>query len=326
MTKKTLASIKAAFGDQEKNQGGTFQNNYYPFWNMKEGERCVIRFLPDLNEDNPRGFLVEKHTHRLTINGQVKTVPCLSMYGEQCPICKVSAEYYKAEGKESVNGKKYWKKKSYTGQILVVEDPLAESGSEESAEGKVKLISLGFQIYNIIKESIASDDLESLPYGIGGEDADPDEYGYDFVIKKTAQGNYATYAVGTKFQNRARALTDEELEEIEANSIDLSTTLPKNPTLEKVQALLNADLNGEDYEDGDESSDRDSDESEAPWENKKVQAAPAKKTVAAVDQPAKTAATKEAASEDGEARSQTVDDMLARIRAKRAKQQESSDE
>ena len=71
---------------------------------MKNGEQAIIRFLPDKNQDNPLGFLVEKLSHALTINGERKTVPCLRMYGEDCPICAVSSAYYKDEDKE--NGKK----------------------------------------------------------------------------------------------------------------------------------------------------------------------------------------------------------------------------
>ena len=44
--------------------------------------------------------------------------------------------------------------------------------------------------------------------------------GYDFIIKKTEQGSYATYAVGTKFANKQRSLTGHELEVAEAGMID----------------------------------------------------------------------------------------------------------
>ena len=69
--------------------------------------------------------------HNLEINGDRKSVPCLSMYGEDCPICAVSSAYYKAEDKE--NGKKYWKKKQHIAQALIVEDPLpADEATQET--------------------------------------------------------------------------------------------------------------------------------------------------------------------------------------------------
>ncbi len=300
--KRSLSSLKSAFGgddNQGQNQGQQYTNNYYPFWSMAVGQRAIIRFLPDLNQSNPRGFLVEKVTHTLTINGQVKKIPCLSMYEEDCPICKISQAYYKA--KDEVNGKKYWKKRQYLGQALVVEDPLPAGDDGETHEGKVRMIALGFQIYNIIKESFASDELEGIPYDF--------EEGYDFIIKKTEQGNYAGYAVGTKFANRQRSLNEEELVAAEAGMVDLATLLPKNPGSTKVQAMLDAEMNGEDYNDSgvtDNTPDEDTPvhrpapskpapQKDVDWEDKPVASAP----VSAGDE--------------------NVDDMLAQIRARRKK-------
>lgn len=292
---KSLKELKGIF-EQEKQQGDrqTLPNNYYPFWDMKPGQRAVIRFLPDANPDNARGFLVEKVFHNLTINGDRKMVPCLSMYGEDCPICKLSQDYYKV--KDDVNGKKYWKKKQYMAQVMVVEDPLApDANTGETHEGKVRLVSLGFQIYNIIKEAFTSDELESVPYSYGD--------GYDFIIKKTEQGQYASYAVGTKFMNKQRAMTEEEIAAAEEGIIDLATLMPKNPGFEKVQAMLNAELNGEDYKD---EGAGDSEGESAP--------------VARKAPPAETpkAAAKPAASEPAEGADEDVDAMLAAIRARRA--------
>lgn len=297
---RSLASLKSAFGgdEQQNTQTQQFTNNYYPFWSMQAGQRAVIRFLPDLNESNPRGFLVEKVTHTLSINGQERKIPCLTMYGEECPICKISQAYYRA--KDEINGKKYWKKRQYLGQALIVEDPLpADAETGETHEGKVRMIALGYQLYNIIKEAFTSDELEGIPYDF--------EEGYDFIIKKTEQGNYATYVVGSKFSNKQRALTGTELEIVEAGSIDLSTLLPKNPGEDKVQAMLDAEMNGEEYSDGQSNSTPDVDDDEP-------------STPAPVSRPAPVAAKPApvATSDDSDSDA-SVDDMLAQIRARRKK-------
>lgn len=289
--KKSLASLKSAFGGDEKPEttGTKFTNNYYPFWSMNSGQRAVVRFLPDLNESNPRGFLVEKVTHSLTINGQKRSIPCLSMFNEDCPICKISQAYYKA--KDDINGKKYWKSRQSLGQVLVVEDPLPPDENGETHVGKVRMISLGFQILNIIKEAFASDELEGIPYDF--------EDGYDFIIKKTESGGYAGYAVGTKFSNKQRALTATELEAAEAGMIDLATLLPKHPGLEKVQAQLDAEMNGEEYTDTPTNS--------TPKTTTKTDELPFVPTASD---------TEEASGDDN------VDDMLAQIRARRKKSAE----
>jgi len=315
MSKLSLAALKGAFAQEQKeSSGGNSNNNYYPFWDMQVGQRCVVRFLPDLNENNPRGFLVEKVTHNLTVNGQRRTVPCLTMYEDDCPVCKVSQDYYKA--KDEVNGKKYWKKRQYIAQALIVEDPLeADKDSGENHEGKVRAISLGFQIYNIIKEAFGSDELDAIPYDF--------QDGYDFIIKKTEQGQYASYAVGTKFANKPRSLTDAELEAAEAGMVDLATLLPANPGEEFIRARLNADLNGEDLEEGSgkpaprKPAGKNVDDDEE-FETARKPAAKAKPAVEDEDEevapaPKAKPAAKASAEEDS-----SVDDMLAAIRARRA--------
>ncbi|MGZ8924283.1 MAG: hypothetical protein ACXW2E_00235 [Nitrososphaeraceae archaeon] len=292
--KRSLASLKSAFGgDDQKNteqSSNNFAYTFYPFWNMEIGQRAVIRFVPDLNEANPRGFLVERVYHELTINGQTKKIPCLSTQGEKCPICDVSQAFYKA--KDEINGKKYWKKRQYQGQALIIEDPLPVNESGESHKGKLRIITLGYQIFNIIKEAFASDELEGIPYDF--------EDGYDFIIKKTEQGKYGTYVMGTKFANRQRALTAEELAEVEENQIDLSTLLPKPFSFEKTDAMLNAEMNGEEYNDGSRSSSEDAPKS-------------AVKTTSVTPTPVTPPpSTDEEPSTD-------VDEMLAKIQARRKK-------
>lgn len=301
-TKRSMASLKSAFGGDEPKETSTTQytNNYYPFWLMQIGQRTVVRFLPDRNEENPRGFLVEKVVHHLTINGQERKIPCLSMYNEDCPICKISQAYYKA--KDEVNGKKYWKKKQNIGQALIIEDPLPPNEDGETHEGKVRMITLGFQLFNIIKEAFAGDELEGIPYDF--------EEGYDFIIKKTEQGKHASYTVGTKFSNKQRSLTEAELSAAEEGMIDLATLLPKHPGLEKVQAMLDAEMNGEEY--ADESPSRTSTSTKAPAaKDEQPEWEPTTKTTK-VPTPAK---------EEEEAPVGDVDDMLATIRSRRKKAQ-----
>lgn len=306
MSNSKLAALKALYSSEgSKNEGpreNFSQNNYYPFWNMKPGQRAIIRFLPDVDASNPRGFMVEKVFHTLTINGQKRSVPSLSMYGEDCPISKVSQDFYKAG--DTVNGKKYWRKKQYLAQAIIVEDPLpADATTGETHQGKVRIITLGYQIYNIIKEAFASQD-DPL-------EADPSDFkdGYDFIIKKTEQGEYSTYTMGTKFMSKQRSLTEEELMAAQADMVELKTLLPKNPGREKIQALLNADLNGEDYQEGNASAPRATptptrkvavlEEDDVPFDGGSKVAAPAPKPVV---------------SSDAE---EAVDDMLAAIRARR---------
>lgn len=237
MARKSLKDLKSAFKSNSEGSNDSRPNNYYPFFNMEFDDKAIVRFLPDLDDENPLGFLVEKMTHTLTINGERKVVPCLKTYGESdCPICKRSAQFYKEEGENTKDGKRLYRRKQHLGQVLVVEDPLPYKDGEESALGKVKLVNISYSIYNKIKEAFDEDELEEVPWDY--------EEGTDFMIKKTKKGQYANYDA-SKFQKRERALDEDEMASIEGNLVELKSLLPKKPTAEHLQKLLDADLNGE---------------------------------------------------------------------------------
>lgn len=234
----TIEQLRSAFKKNDNTGNSNRPNNYYPFWNMKDGEQAIVRFLPDKDKTNSKGFVVEKMTHNLTINGEKKTVPCLKMHKEECPVCKLSGHYYKQEDK--LNGKKYWRTSQHIAQALIIEDPLEPNKeTKETHQGKVRFLALGYQLFNIIKAGIESGDLE----------VDPTDYekGYNFVIAKSKQGEYSTYTLGSRFKPRQVALNPDEIELVEENIVELKTLLPANPGLEKVESMLNAALTGSNY-------------------------------------------------------------------------------
>lgn len=233
---KTLEDLRAAFAARDRKTD--LPNNYYRFWDIQYGDACTIRLLPDLSSDNPMGFLVEKRMHNLTIAGERKTVPCLTMYGEDCPICKVSQSYYKQ--KDEVNGKKYWRNKQYIAQAILVEDPLPLQEGEESRIGTVRYFGFGWSIFSIIKDAIGSGEFDTVPYAFKG--------GSNFIIKKQKKigpsgKEFGDYTL-SKFARKETDLSDEVIAAIEDHLIDLSTLLPSNPGLERIEATLEAEMTG----------------------------------------------------------------------------------
>lgn len=240
----SMDQLRSAFKQPEQNNESR-PNNYYPFWNMEVGEQAIVRFLPDKDPNNPLGFMVEKLMHNLEINGEKKSVPCLKMYNEDCPICKLSSSYYKAD--DEANGKKYWRKKQHIAQAIIVEDPLpADKDSGENHEGKVRFLALGYQLFNIIKDSFESGELDEVPFAFEG--------GCNFIIKKTEQGKYSTYAVGSKFARKVSDLTKDQIALAQDEMIELATLLPSQPSLEKVEGMLEAATTGGSYDDSASSS------------------------------------------------------------------------
>jgi len=230
MTTRNMKDISKAWAAQ--GAGNSKQNNYYAFYSIPDDAQARVRFLPDANPDNNLGFLIEKVSHTLLVNGEKKTVACLSQYGDACPICKVSKEFYDAGDKDS--GKKYYKSRQYLGQVLVLEDPMVDPKVENST-GKVKLVQLGYSLFNIIKAAFEAGDLDEPPYAFVG--------GTDFMIKKTKKGEYADYTL-SKFSRRSSDLDEETQAMVKPLVVDLSTLLPKKPELSFVNSLLQAALTG----------------------------------------------------------------------------------
>lgn len=226
MSTNRMAALAAAF--QKPQTTGTNERfkKFYPFWKMNAGEQAVVRFLPDANQENPWGFMVENLTHKLEINGQRKTVPCLTMYGESCPACALAKKFYD-EGNDD-EGRKYYKKREYLASVVVSQSPFEIEGDEE-----VRLLSLGPKIFKLIQEAFTSGDLEVEPFDLNA--------GYDFRIKKSMQGQYADYTLSS-FAPRQSKLDEDVQARIEFVNLEEFRT-PKC-TRESLDAQLLAAQTG----------------------------------------------------------------------------------
>lgn len=251
MSKIDMAALRTAFKKNEQFSSAG-QNNYYPFYNMDMGASAEVRFLPDRNEENPMGFLIEKKMHTLVINGEKKTIVCPKTWGvhEVCPICKLSSAYYKKDDKD--NGKLYYRKLQYIGQVLVVSDPLPkDKDTGENHEGKTRYIALGNQLYDVIKDTFESGYLKEPPFAFEG--------GCNFTIKKTEKmlpdkRKVAAYHM-SRFVPSPSDLDQETIAHVQSTLIDLSTLLPKRPDVDKLEAMLEASLKGEPLKMGDSDAD-----------------------------------------------------------------------
>jgi hypothetical protein len=145
-----INQLRAAFSKNSEKTGegnSGFWDKFYPFFKMDFDQVGLFRFLPDLDDNNPLGFIVENKYHELNINGQKKKIACLKMYGESCPCCEHSQKYYN-EGNEKM-GKVFWRKLDYIAQGIVVNSPFEYPIKAD--ENPVRLISLGIKIYKRIE-------------------------------------------------------------------------------------------------------------------------------------------------------------------------------
>lgn len=298
MSNAKLEALKALFKkEQEKKENGGKQRrgDVYPFWQMEVGQKAVVRLLPDKNPDNEFQFYVEKLEHKLSINGKDEKFPCPTMYGEKCPVCDLSREFYKAEGKESVNGKYYYRSKNFVVRFIVVEDPLLpDEETKETCVGKTMNSQFGFQLMSKIKEEISGDDIEDLPWDL--------QNGSNFNIKKTPQGKYGKYDLASGFVRKSTPVANAD----EIELIDLSTLLPANPGAEFVKRKLEAHLNGT------EDTTTEEKETEVKATTATKPTVPAVENAPAPKVEAKVEAVTESEDDDSE------EDILAKIRRTRA--------
>jgi hypothetical protein len=292
MSKRSLADLAAAFSSKTTESSGN-QNwkLYFPFWKAEVDTVSVTRFLPDADQENPMGFLVENLTHELHINGKRETVACLKMYGETCPICELSARFYDKNSDEYNEelGKKYYRKKSYIGQVLVIETPI-----EHNADQLVKLIEFGPQVFKQIQAAFQSGDLEMAPYELKG--------GYNFRFRKTKTGSGQNSYTTSNFAPKQTDVADEIIEKM--NLFNLADYRSPRLDVTAVEALLTAARTGAPVPSPAKES---SDEAPAPAP------APVKESVAAAP-----AATPAAAPAEGGAKLSVVEQLRARAAAAKA--------
>lgn len=234
----TLADIRAKLQAQEnrsqQNQTQSIGDNaIYPFWNMAEGTSATVRFLPDGDSTNSF-FWVERAMIKLPFTGikgqndnkqALVQVPCMEMYGENCPILAEVRTWYKDESlKETAN--KYWKKRTYLFQGVVRNNPLQE---DKAPVNPIRRLVISPQIFAVIKGSLMDPEIEELPT----------DYlrGLDFKITKSQKGGYADYST-SGWARKESALSQAEMEAIESNGLfTLREYLPKKPSDSEVRII-----------------------------------------------------------------------------------------
>jgi hypothetical protein len=246
----SLAEIRAKLREQETKSSGNQSggdNAVYPFWNLKEGQEAVVRFLPDGDTSNTF-FWVERAMIKLPFNGikgetdsrptQVQ-VPCVEMWGETCPVLTEVRGWFKDKSLEDM-GRKYWKKRSYLFQGLLVEDPIKE---ENTPENPIRRFIIGPQIFQIVRAALLDPEIEDLPTDY--------VHGLDFRIAKTSKGGYADYST-SKWGRRERAISNDDVANINKTGLfNLKDYLPKKPTdveLKVIKEMFEASVDGEAYD------------------------------------------------------------------------------
>jgi hypothetical protein len=186
--------------------------------------------FPGIVSDDP-----EKQKKPITIQ-----VPCGEMYGDSCPVLTEIRPWFKDPTLED-QARTYWKKYSYIFQGFVTENP--SETEDDFPENPIRRFVINKQIFNLIKDALMDPDMENIPTDYVN--------GTDFVIKKTAKGQYADYST-SKWARKERALTEEELAAIDEHGLNnLSDFLPERPSAEHyavIKEMFEASVDGELYD------------------------------------------------------------------------------
>ena len=248
----SLAEIRAklqaqANRGQNNNQQSSSDKVIFPHWNIQEGESASIRFLPDADKTNSF-FWIERAMIKLPFRGvvgqmddkeHIVQVPCMEMYGENCPILSEVRTWYKDDTLKEV-ANKYWKKRSYIFQGFVRVNPLTE---DSAPENPIRRFVITNQIFNVIKASLMDPEIEELPT----------DYvrGLDFKIVKTSKGGYADYST-SGWARKESALTEAERAAIDLHGLfTLREFLPKKPSeseLRVIREMFEASVDGRPYD------------------------------------------------------------------------------
>ena len=241
-----LAEIRAKLAAMDTKSGGSRtggDNAIYPFWNISEGSSTTLRFLPDGDSSNTF-FWTERQMIRLQFpgikGGDMKPttvqVPCMEMWGEQCPVHNEIRPWFKDASLEDM-GRKYWKKRSYIFQGYVTDSPRQE---DRTPENPIRRFIIGPQIFNIIKGALMDPDMENIPTDYVN--------GTDFRLSKTMKGQYADYST-SKWARKERSLDETELAAVDTNGLyNLKDYLPKKPTeaeVDIIYQMFQDSVNGE---------------------------------------------------------------------------------
>lgn len=248
----SLAEIRARLAAQEnkgQNKGSNTQsdNAIYPFWNIDEGASATVRFLSD-GDTNNSFFWVERAMIKLPFNGvkgdsNVKQitvqVPCVEMYGDNCPVLAEVRPWYKDETLKDL-ANKYWKKRTYLFQGFVRQNPL---GDDVTPANPIRRFIVSPQIIPIIKTGLMDPEMSELPTD--------HKAGLDFVIRKSSKGGYPDYST-SNYARKESALTEAELAAIDAHGLfNLADFLPKKPSeaeLRIIKEMFEASVDGRPYD------------------------------------------------------------------------------
>lgn len=251
---KLKSNLKKQIEDESKGSGGN-DPRFLNYWDLKDGEKIKILFVPDTNGELWGKF--KKHGPSLKVRGAGSIRCSYESSNEDCPACQKGFELLNLEketGDKSYREEaKRWFARDYTVMSCVVLDSPFEV-SEAPDHNQVKLIYVPYAIEKLIKEAVTEgqldeDELCRTPF---------------FIKKGKNAGGYAEY---TSSYFARKAVSDDELDffadqKVEQYDYTTIDVIPAPTSTEEVDDWLVKAI--EVVEKADKSSSKDEEEEKAP--------------------------------------------------------------
>jgi hypothetical protein len=231
------------------NGGSNGPSSHFPFRDIPTGGNVRIRLLQDGDTENP-WFWREKAVIKLPFPGVkgvdetkevLVNVPCVTMFGEKCPILAETSPWWKGDADAIDLARKYKAHKTYIYQGVIIE---GGAGEVELPENPVRIFTLYPSVHTLIKNVLLDPEMANC-------DVLSQTDGTDFIIRKTKAGEYADYSTSA-WARRSTSLTEAQLDAIKKHGLyDLSKYIPEVPNAEARDVIFDmfkASLDGELYD------------------------------------------------------------------------------
>lgn len=192
---------KAIESDTENVRGNNTENSQYKLvYPFNEG-KYKVRILY-----NPKGQIVQRKVLRHATSDKKVKVPCLSVFGEDCPVCNAIKEAEFVRGKDCGAFKKYGYNVRGICYAQLIDAPDETFKDGNVSRGDIVMLMYPKTVFNAINNIMieSGEELESII---------SDNLGHPIIIENSRNSN-PTYSVQISLKKEQMCDTDEQFEEI----------------------------------------------------------------------------------------------------------------
>lgn len=229
-------SIKEALNKKSSTSSEAFKD----FMKLEIGKTYLVRLVPNLKNSSATIFHYYNHIWNSTLTQELISVFCPTSYKERCPIDEYRSKIYKQydgqqEHPEIKKIKPIKRNENWLVNVFVVNDP-----TNPENEGKVKILRMGKQLFNIINDAIQGDDAKDF----GERIFDMSDEGCNLRIKvEKNDGGFPTY-VKSRFMPKSSLDLEESTDTI-YSSIKQLDNIFEHKSYDEIQKLLNVHFLGQ---------------------------------------------------------------------------------